>query len=67
MALAQAMEDLGLSDPEVFKTWREAEREYLDGLSREPLVETLEMEYYQKLNNLRASLYVNFYICSPHK
>lgn len=67
MALAQAMEDLGLSDPEVFKTWREAEREYLDGLSREPLVETLEMEYYQKLNNLRASSYVNFYICSPHK
>jgi hypothetical protein len=67
MALAQAMEDLGLSDPEVFKTWREAEREYLDGLSREPLVETLEMEYYQKLNNLRASTYVNFYICSPHK
>ena len=67
MALAQATEDLGLSDPEVFKTWCEAEREYLDGLSREPLVKTLEMVYYQKLNNLQASLYVNFYICSPHK
>jgi hypothetical protein len=53
------MEDLGLSDPEVFETWHEEERKYLDGLSREPLVETLEMEYYQKLINLGASSYVN--------
>jgi hypothetical protein len=61
------MEDLGLSDPEVFETWREEEHKYLDGLSREPLVETLEMEYYQKLNNLGASSYVNCLIYSPHQ
>jgi hypothetical protein len=49
------MQDLGLSDSQVFGTWREEERAYLEGLSKEPVIETLEMEYYQKLNNLRAS------------
>jgi hypothetical protein len=54
-ALSIAMRDLGLSDPAVFEEWREEERVYLEGLSKEPLTETLEMEYYQKLINLRAS------------
>ena len=49
------MYDLGLSDPKVFEKWREEERVYLEGLSKEPITETLEMEYYQKLMNLRAS------------
>ena len=49
------MQDLGLSDSQVFGTWCEEERTYLKGLSKEPVIETLEMEYYQKLNNLRAS------------
>jgi hypothetical protein len=57
IALAHAMQDLGLSDSQVFETWREEERAYLEGLSKEPVVETLEMEYYQKLNNLGASSY----------
>jgi len=49
------MQDLGVSDSGVFNTWREEERAYLEGLSKEPIIETLEMEYYQKLNNLGAS------------
>ena len=49
------MQDLGLSDSQVFGTWHKEERAYLEGLSKEPVIETLEMEYYQKLNNLGAS------------
>ena len=54
-ALALAMQDLGLSDSQTFETWREEERTYLEGLAKEPVIETLEMEYYQKLNNLGVS------------
>ena len=49
------MEDLGIEDDSVFETWLAEEKEYLLGLSKEPLVETMEMEYYQKLVNLKAS------------
>jgi hypothetical protein len=49
------MRDLGVSDSNVFNTWREEERAYLEGLSKEPIIETLEMEYYQRLSNLEAS------------
>lgn len=54
-SLEYAMADLQISDPAVFEQWREEERVYLQGLSQEPLQETLEMEYYQKLVNLSAS------------
>lgn len=54
-ALAQAMVDLDVSDAATFESWRAEEYTYLDGLSKEPVVETLEMEYYQKLVNLRGS------------
>ena len=54
------MQDLGLSDSQVFETWREEERAYLEGLAKEPMIETLEMEYYQKLNNLGASSSVDY-------
>jgi len=50
------MQDLGLSDSQVFETWLEEEHTYIKGLVKEPMIETLEMEYYQKLNNLGASL-----------
>ena len=51
------MTDLKITDVTVFAQWLEEEREYLKGLSTEPIQvrETQEMEYYQKLVNLRAS------------
>ncbi|KIM83423.1 hypothetical protein PILCRDRAFT_88210 [Piloderma croceum F 1598] len=49
------MTDLSIADANVFKEWREEERVYLEGLQKEPITETLEMEYYQKLVNLHAS------------
>jgi hypothetical protein len=52
------MEDLGIADVGVFDGWLAEEREYLLGLKREPEIETLQMEYYQKLVNLWASEYV---------
>ncbi|KZP16157.1 hypothetical protein FIBSPDRAFT_749122 [Athelia psychrophila] len=48
-ALATAMHDLGITDTAVFEECRVEERVYLEGLSHEPLEETLQMEYYQKL------------------
>ncbi|KAF8523540.1 hypothetical protein BU17DRAFT_74962 [Hysterangium stoloniferum] len=55
-ALSQAMQDLQISNFNVFEEWREEEKIYLEGLSKEPIVETLEMEYYQKLINVRKDL-----------
>jgi hypothetical protein len=49
------MADLNITSVEVFAQWLEEEREYLKGLSMEPIRETQEMEYYQKLVNLQAS------------
>jgi len=50
------MQDLGWLDSGVFDTWCEEERVYLKGLSKEPIIETLEMEYYQWLNNINVSM-----------
>jgi hypothetical protein len=49
------MTDLNISDTRVFEEWRQEEKAYLEGLQKEPITETLEMEYYQKLVNLRVS------------
>jgi hypothetical protein len=57
-ALAKAMKDQGIANESTFKDWLEEERAYLKGLAKEPMVETMEMEYYQKLVNLHASEYV---------
>ncbi|KAI0058310.1 hypothetical protein BV25DRAFT_1872035 [Artomyces pyxidatus] len=54
-ALAKAMQDLGIANIGVFDQWREEEKTYLQNLRTEPMVETLEMEYYKLLVNLRAS------------
>ncbi|KAJ7075040.1 hypothetical protein B0H15DRAFT_925551 [Mycena belliarum] len=45
-ALQEAMVQLGVESREVFETWLEKEKAFL-----QPLQETLEMEYYQKLVN----------------
>jgi hypothetical protein len=49
------MADLEITDTGMFGVWLEEERTYLKGLSKEPIRETQEMEYYQKLVNLNAS------------
>jgi hypothetical protein len=49
------MTDLAITDVSVFTQWLKEEQEYLKGLSTEPIRETKEMEYYQKIVNLRAS------------
>ncbi|KAG6818274.1 hypothetical protein H0H93_006352 [Arthromyces matolae] len=54
-ALEKQMVDQNIANAGIFKQWLEEERSYLAGLQREPLQETLEMEYYQKLVNLEAS------------
>lgn len=49
------MHDLGVSNTKVFEDWLEEEKAYLLGLQKEPLEETLQMEYWQKLLNLEGS------------
>jgi len=53
--LARIMLDMGISSVDVFEDWLKEEREYLQGLKTEPEVETLQMEYFQKLVNFHAS------------
>ena len=45
-ALQQRMQDLGIEGPEVFHQWLDKERAYLHSLEKEPIQETLEMDYY---------------------
>ncbi|KAK7013948.1 hypothetical protein R3P38DRAFT_3206529 [Favolaschia claudopus] len=52
-ALQSSMAALGVRSRSDFGEWLGKEREYLAGLCKEPAQETLEMEYYQKLVNLR--------------
>lgn len=56
------MLDLDIPNVEVFEHWLDEEREYLQGLKTEPVAETLHMEYYQKLVNYHASMWVSAYI-----
>ena len=49
------MAGLNISDSRVFEEWWQEEKAYLDALQKEPIAETLEMEYYQKLINLCGS------------
>ncbi|KAG6864435.1 hypothetical protein C0993_008883, partial [Termitomyces sp. T159_Od127] len=53
--LKKQMKDQGIMSFETFMQWLAEEKVYLEGLLREPLEETLQMEYYQKLVNLEAS------------
>ncbi|KAJ3765786.1 hypothetical protein FB446DRAFT_654740 [Lentinula raphanica] len=52
-ALARTMSDLGVPSVETFDQWLEEERDYLNGLKKEPQEETLQMEYYKKLVKLQ--------------
>jgi len=53
--LPQLMRDLKVADETVFEHWLEEEKVYLQGLTREPEDETLQMDYWQRLVNLTAS------------
>ncbi|KAG6898559.1 hypothetical protein C0993_006025, partial [Termitomyces sp. T159_Od127] len=48
-ALEKQMKDQGMASFKTFKQWLVKEKIYLAGLSQEPVEETLQMEYYQKL------------------
>ena len=54
-AFFKQMHNQNIANTSVFQEWLAEEKAYLKGLSREPLLETLEMEYWQKLVNLAAS------------
>ncbi|KAJ6553772.1 hypothetical protein DFH09DRAFT_1318796 [Mycena vulgaris] len=57
--LREAMVRLGVQSRDKFETWRAKEKAHLRTLSKEPEVETLEMEYFQKLVNLTDAEYVH--------
>ncbi|KAJ6522137.1 hypothetical protein DFH09DRAFT_938515, partial [Mycena vulgaris] len=57
--LREAMVRLGVQSRDEFETWRAKEKAHLRTLSKEPEVETLEMEYFQKLVNLTDAEYVH--------
>jgi hypothetical protein len=54
-AVKSMLVKVGAQDMGMVKDWLNEEEEYLKGLSKEPLEETLEMEYYKLLLNLGAS------------
>ncbi len=56
--LLHSMKLLGVDSECRFKEWLEEEREYLDGLKKEPETETLDMEYYTELVQLYSLEYV---------
>ena len=46
------LELVGGGNGDIVDTWLIEERTYLEGLRREPLEETLEMEYYKLVGSL---------------
>ena len=60
-AVDSALVKVGARDMVMVKEWLKEEEEYLRGLSKEPLEETLEMEYYKLLLNFNNSEYVQFF------
>lgn len=61
------MHDLNIPDVSVFEEWLKEEKVYLAGLKREPVEETLQMEYWQALVNLDTAEYVPFIIDCYHE
>jgi hypothetical protein len=59
-ALQEAMRALDVPTRDVFEDWLEKEKRFLRLLTKEPLQETQEMEYYQKLVNFYACEYIYF-------
>jgi len=63
-AIAAALAGLGATQASDVTGWLKEEGDYLRGLKKEPLEETLEMEYYKMVLNLRDSEYV-YYMPMP--
>ncbi|KAI5985883.1 hypothetical protein EDD15DRAFT_2175514 [Pisolithus albus] len=53
--LTNLKSDLSIDEDSIFHRWLEEEKKYLEGLSCEPLEDTLHMEYWQRLGKLEAS------------
>lgn len=53
-AVGQEMREAGITSSEMFYEWLEEEGEYLQSLTRPPAIETLAIEYYQKLEAFNA-------------
>jgi hypothetical protein len=62
-ALREAMQELGVQSWAEFEQWRAKEKTHLLTLSKEPLHESLEMEYLQKVINLQDAECVRLH---PH-
>lgn len=60
--LARAMDELGIEDPHQFEEWQMEQKDYLEGLAKEPADETWQMEYLKKLLQLKSAKYL-FYLC----
>jgi len=54
-SVVAALSQLGATGTAVVEEWLEEEGVYLRALKKEPLEETLEMEYYKVVLNLRDS------------
>lgn len=75
-SIAKAMKDVGIVDSDIFYKWLLEEGEYLRSLSSVPPKETLEMEYFSKLDaldscaarltNVRSTLYSYQHIGGPN-
>ncbi|KAG1738866.1 uncharacterized protein EDB91DRAFT_1237653 [Suillus paluster] len=55
ITLLKLMQDINITEESTFDEWLKEEKVYLQGLCTEPELETLQMEYWQKLVNLSAS------------
>ncbi|KAF9028412.1 hypothetical protein BDP27DRAFT_1536130 [Rhodocollybia butyracea] len=58
-ALAKTMNDMGIPSTNTFRQWLTDEQAYLSSLKKEPLEETLQMEYFKKLVKLDDSEYLS--------
>ncbi|KAJ6489338.1 hypothetical protein C8R47DRAFT_978065, partial [Mycena vitilis] len=66
-SLQYAMDQTGITGPDVFVERLKQEMEYLKNLSKEPDKETDQMEYYQRLVNLEDRTYVDcIHVDSKH-
>ena len=54
-SVIKVLASLGATNSDIVKTGIQEEQEYLHGLSKEPVEETLEMEYYKMLTDLHTS------------
>jgi hypothetical protein len=52
------MQEENIKDQSIFMEWLAEEHAYLTGLNKEPIEETVAMDYYQSLVDLAAAEYI---------